>query len=394
MRLLEPHGTPGLITQNSREEVVIVLGKFVDALRASVGGLLDAELVGVLTGKRRDLDESGEGRARIGPVPGLPGGDFFLLPRSRGKYQFVLENEAVYLEATTRPNLPALIVQFRSRVLYEHDLESLETIVDDIAGFFLLPGYSCKVSRFDLALDFQADGWELPDIEDGVTRARKKSLDEHKGTTPVCMTLGRRNGTLQVQIYNKTEELKESKKKWMHQIYRENDRYDASLPVWRVELRFFGKLLREMDVSTVADLSSGLGDLVRVVVGSEGVKPWVQITDPDHRDHRRDRRPAAPWWEEVSASLVEGMPTTGRVRVRGSRNPSREHTLKMVLAYSKKLAAWEKTGGLDFGDSVDGFLDRLKAYLLEDLNSKDLSWSEAVDLAASKLGGVTDRSLD
>ena len=365
---------------------VVVLGKFVDALRLSVYGRLVEERIRELLRLRSALEESVNGRACVGSIPGVPGGELFLVPRSRGKYQFVLENRAVYLELTTRPNLPAIIVQFRSRVLYECNLEALEDIVHRIAHFFLKPGFSYAVSRFDLALDYQADGWELPAMEDVITRARKKSLDEHKGTTPVCMTLGKRGGTLQVQIYSKTEELRKSKKEWMHEIYRENDRYDESLAVWRVELRFFREILREMDVHTIADVSSSLGDLVRLVVGGEGIKPWLRMTDPGSRDVRRDRRPAAPWWEQVSASFVEGLPTTGRLRKNRERHPSYEHTLTMLLTYSKKLAAMEKDGGHDCGDSLDAFADTLKGYLLADADRKGLSWAEVVELKARELG--------
>jgi hypothetical protein len=290
------------------------------------------------------------------------------------------------LEVTTRPNLPALRRQFWSRLLYEYDLEGLEAIAHLIAKYFLKPGYWYTVGRFDLALDFQADGWKLPAMEDVFTRARKKSLDEFKGSEPICMTLGKRGGALQVQIYNKSEELKQSGKEWMYEIYRENPKYDESLSVWRVELRFFGQVLRRMGVDTISDVASSLGDLVRVAVGGEGVKPWVKMADPGSRDRRRDHRPTAPWWEQVSASFLEGMPTTGRVRALNSSHPSYERTLKMWLAYSRRLAAMEKTRGLDVGESVDDFTDRGKEYLLEDASSKSLSWPQVVEREAGRLG--------
>jgi len=250
-----------------------VLGKYVDGLRVSIQGRLKDEIIGALgAAKEEALRRSRDGRAGDFAVPGLPVGPLRISPTARNKYEFILRNGAVYLEVTSWANLPALIIQPMACVFYQHDLGEVEAMVDDIAAFFLEPGFEILVSSFHLAVDFQGEEFELPDARDVITRARKRKV-EGDGPEPNTMTFGRRNGALQVQIYDKTEELGKSGKGWMRDVWREGGRYTEGFAVWRVEYRFSRKKLRELGINTIADLRVGMGDLVQAVVGDGGAGP-------------------------------------------------------------------------------------------------------------------------
>ncbi|MDP9480379.1 MAG: hypothetical protein M3R38_32745, partial [Actinomycetota bacterium] len=80
----------------------------------------------------------------------------------------------------------------------------------------------------------------------------------------------------------------------MEEVWRDGGKYEGG-DVWRVECRFFRKMLRGYRVDTVLDLRSGLGNLVRAVVGGAGVKAWLRVASANTRDRRPVRRPAAPW---------------------------------------------------------------------------------------------------
>ncbi len=364
-----------------------MLSKYVDALRVSIQGRLKDEIIEALgAAKEEALREFGDGRAGDFAVPGLPGGPLRISPTARNKYEFILRNGAVYLEVTSWANLPALIIQPMAYVFYQHDLGEVETMVDDIAAFFLEPGFEILVSSFHLAVDFQGEGFELPDARDVVTRARKRKV-EGDGPEPNTMTFGRRNGALQVQIYDKTEELKKSGKGWMRDVWREGGRYTEGLAAWRVEYRFSRKKLRELSINTIADLRVGMGDLVQAVVGDGGAGPWIRIASPDTRGHGQDRRPAAPWWEDIKAASLDGIPATGLLDEPSQREPDLGHTETMLFAYLEKWMALGGGEGLHPSETpLEEFTDLLARRYSEHLDFKGTSRLEAIDARREKMG--------
>jgi hypothetical protein len=373
-----------------------VLGKYAGGLHVSVKGNPRWPVFEDLRAKKRALRASGRGVQEFGSVPGVPGGPFMLTTDGGAKYQFQMHNGAIkYLEVTRRGSLPEVIVQFRAQTLYVHNLDEVETIVDAIANHFVEPGYKSHVSRFDIALDFQCEDWTMPEWRDIDCSAE---WDSHgKPTSPTSMTLGSDDGSLQVQIYDKSREIKgkaRGKKEWIEDVWMNNKAYDNRLPVIRVELRFFRRFLKEFQckdpetgrlrgIDTLGDLRPSIGDLVRhVVVGRDGKRPWVSVASPDSRDRNTKCRAPAPWWSDISQAFPEGMPDTGRIRLRSaSSSPSYKHTRSMSAAWIVKHAAQARLRGLYPGGSLESFMETV---LLPETNKwideKGFgSWEEVVD---------------
>ncbi|MDP9439468.1 MAG: hypothetical protein M3P49_12120, partial [Actinomycetota bacterium] len=184
--------------------------------------------------------------------------------------------------------------------------------------------------------------------------------------------------TVQVQIYDKTEKLGKGGNAWMEEVWGDGGEYEGG-DVWRVECRFFRKMLRGYGVDTVSDLRRGLGNLVRAVVGGAGVKPWLRVASSKTRGRRSERRPAAPWWEEICQILLDGEPETGLLGRRGMKKPDLYHTEAMLLAYVVK---WTALGGgecFSSKTSLDDVLDSLKDCITERLDSKGLTFEGAVN---------------
>jgi hypothetical protein len=237
--------------------------------------------------------------------------------RGGSRHQFILHNGAIkHLEVTSRGHLPNVMIQFRAKTLYEHDLVEVNAIVERIADHFLEPGFKVKVSSFDLALDFQYEEWMWPETEDSVCRARKDRI-EREGGAIASMTFGKRHASLQIQIYDKSREVKvHHKEEWMEGVWVTKKAYDNRWPVIRVELRFARDLLKDFDIETITDLQARVGDLVRYAVGDK--KPWFRVAASNSRHRKADRREAAPWWEELRRAFLEGLLETGRTRQRSA----------------------------------------------------------------------------
>lgn len=373
------------MSQIAVEKSVIVLGKYTDALHLSVmGKLKDGVLEDLAFRKKSSLQAFLAGYI---DVPGIPGGPLLLSPhKRRGKYEFILRNEAIYLEVTRTSNFPALLIQFQSHVLYQHDLQSLQQIVNTLAAFFLEPRFSTLVRRFDLALDFQSDSWKLDHVDkkDIITRARKTQMYLQRSQT---QTIGAPNGNLQVQIYDKTQEIEVSGKTWMLDVWRDSEQFNESLAVLRVEYRFQRPKLQEHGIDTIDDLQRSMGDLVRSVVGDEGVNPWIRFASPDTRDRRQDRRPAASWWKEIKEASMEGVPISGHSIDRSKKEPDLQHDLATFFAYLERIIAQRVMAeDLHPDDALlDDTVEWLKDLYHLHLASKELDFSQAIKARMLKM---------
>ncbi len=146
-----------------------VLCRYVDGLELSVDGEPRPQVFEELRAKKSAQQTSPWGRKRFGSISGVPGGDFILTTDGDTPFQFILYSSAISrLEVTKRRELPKVLIQFRAKTLFEHDLEQLNDIVEALAGFFLEPGFEVTVSTFHLALDWQSEAWAWPAVEDVV----------------------------------------------------------------------------------------------------------------------------------------------------------------------------------------------------------------------------------
>lgn len=382
---------------------VTVLGKYVDGLHVSVTGDFLPEAYKVLSEARSFLRASPHGLREIDSIPGVPGGPLVLITEAEDERSFVLKNGAIRrLTLTFRGCRPRMRIQFRACTLYERGLQGAEEIVEAVGGFFLESGFCHKVSRFDYAVDFQCREWRWPESLDCISRARKRSTDEEAGRI-TGKTFGKSSGkkspALQVQIYDKTFEIRKFGKEWMAERWATKEAYDPELPVIRVEARFNRDFLRGFKledpntsevrgIDTIAGLKTTTGDLARYVVGDGGVKPWFRIASPESRGRKADRRPAAPWWEKIAEAFLEGEPETGRVRVHGTGSiPSFRRDRFMCFTYAVKLAAQKRLREGDPATDPKRFVAPvLMRELPEWLKDKGLgSWDEAVDLEEAKI---------
>jgi hypothetical protein len=364
-----------------------IVGKYVDGLHVSVVGEHRPAVLEELREEKVALRASSLGLLRYDAIFDVPGGALVLTTSGGSKYQFILQNDAIKrLEVTSRGRLPQVMIQFWAKTLYEYDLEEVGAIVESIAGHFLEPRFETKLSRVDIALDFQCAEWQWPEINDIACRARNRDV-HYDGTSTSGMTFGNHNGPLQVVMYDKNREIKKHNKAWMEDVWATKEAYNQRLPVVRAELRFFRDLLRDFDMKTISDLRSGMGDLVSYAVGE--ARPWFRVASPESRGRKTERRKAAPWWDETRKAFLEGLPETGRIRQRSpSSRPDPIRARSMSITSMVKTAAWNKALGRYPTDSPEAYLGRVPLQDLDGwLEARSFkTWEEAVDFEAKKIG--------
>ncbi len=371
-----------------------VLGRFIDALYLSVDFEFPDHLKRLLTALKGAAQESGDDLQEFLALDGVPGGMFYIKPHGRGKYQYIVENAAFYLALSTWANMPALQIQFKAATLYEYDAKDFPLLVDRIIRQLVGPElcFKVKVNRVDLAVDFQEDGFQLPEMSEIITRARARSR-HYDGDRANTVTLGKRNQALQAQIYCKSLEIASSDKAWMYEVWEASGNYRETLAVWRAELRFYREGLRAFDVDTMEDLTECLGDLARYAVGG-GPGSWLRVADVDSRDERAARRPVASWWDKVRSALVDGLLTCGKKRKGYDPRPSFTKCVELAgsaMARAASIARFEHARDQMTRDlrtvatNPEAWGRLIGEVYADQLHKKHSNWAERVNLKTADL---------
>ncbi len=367
---------------------MIPINRSIDALTVSCEFAFPEPLKLVLDAAKLQAREDAGGLAcLIEKIPDVPGGPWYVKAKGRGKYQYVLENSAFYLELTTWANLPALVVQFKAETLHEEKPEDYRPILEALVRFFIGSNadWKHKVSRFDLALDFQKPRFKIPEMAEVITRARERVLN-FLGDRANTLTLGKRHAALQAQIYCKSEELLKSGKFWMRDVWRSCPDYDETLPVWRFEVRWFRVGLRNLDVHTLDDALGSLGDLVALSVG-ENNGTWLRVADPDSRGKQTQTRPAAAWWVSLVRALKSGLPFVGRKRRGTNLRHSYSVAVERAGAHLAKAAAIARAGGFKTPLSCGTFFSLAGEKYDGMLSRKRKTWADRVNANLSLMRG-------
>ena len=375
-----------------------ILGKHLDALYLSVSFEFPEHLKRLFTALKGDGRGSGGDMREVqGNISGVPGGAWYIRPGGTGKYQYVMENASMWVAFSTWANMPALQIQFKAATLYEYAPEVLGGIVDTFVRFWIGPEliYKAKVSRCDVAVDFQQPDFSLPEMADVVTKARTRTV-HYDGADPNTITLGKRNGALQAQIYCKSKELESVDKAWMLQVWEASGLYDKGLSVWRAELRYYREGLRGFDVDTLDELFASLGDLAEYAIG-DNAGTWLRVAGPETRGENTSRRHVTGWWAGVRSAFLEGALSSGRKRKGYNPRPSFDRCVELAGAHMARAAAYSRVGESKevlFSDlrtlsmNPSAFGHFMGESYRQQLRRKGRSWADRVNLKTAELRAV------
>jgi hypothetical protein len=357
-----------------------VLGKHLDTLFLSASFVFPEHLKERLEAVKQDAQDSTDDTAMYTEwIPGVPGTAFYIKPYGNARATYILENSHFYLGFSKRGIGPELDIQFKAECLYEYAPEALPEIVERLVRFFVGSGlsYDLKVRRADVAVDFQQEGFKLPEKSEIVSRARYTSRhsDNREDTT---LTIGRSGQAVQAQIYNKSLELDSSGKEWMRDVWEASGVWRETLIVWRAECRFFREGLRAFDVVTLEDLIASLGDLCAYAVGTEAGS-WLRFVEPESRDSRSSRRRSAAWWSTICSAFVAGELVTGRKRKGYDPRPSFNRCVELAGAHMARAAALARFGGWTPAHSPANFAKRVGAHYEDLLERKGQTWADKVN---------------
>lgn len=243
----------------------------------------------------------------------LAGTKFLMRPYGVRGRRFVFRNDDVMIMMGRASQDWATTIRFSSAGIWEHGVRELSwryvALLASAGANILSPPTedAGRVTRCDYAFDFHSPSFtdEVNAGLDVVAHAKVKSRDHGKldacevsgwGTSinRQTFTLGAITG-LQVQIYNKTDEIKEaSGKSWLYGLWaRGADGLVFEKDVWRLEIRFGKNFLEERNARRSKTIENNLDVLLHEALVTR------RVVVPSNDTNRR-RWPLHPLWSEAA----------------------------------------------------------------------------------------------
>ena len=334
----------------------------VDSLYVSYPGqILEAVALGLQEFK--ELAQSPKERDVVDAVCHAGDHAFTILPRGRGRFAFVLEDNwfSIQLSNASASIMPLAHVQIRSEYLTAVGPEEALRTLDDLIGYFGEPTGPAILSRVDLFVDFVGDHdlTSQPGFA-WVKRCKKRDIhEENNRLTGISFGAG---NEISARLYDKTTEILKSRKDYLKPLWAAKGWHEGET-VWRMEFQ----TRRE----GLPDALKGAASLALDHFGAWWwylATEWLRLALPSDSDETRSRWPTHPVWE-VLAHVWESPPDVPLMtRAPKSRAPTDDAIFKAGLWGLTSFMARE--GLTEFDEGLGGFLHALETYF--DASDTDL----------------------
>lgn len=319
-----------------------VLRYGVDSLYLTYRGSLD-EKVDARLDQLKHFAQSDAPEDKVQAVYEAGNHAFEVLGRGMGRFPFVLVDNWFHLQVSrvTTQALPMCLVQVSSELLTRSGLKKSVSAVQDVVASLGKIKPPVTVSRVDLCMDFETEA-DLESIPRSawVTRSHNfQSYWEQSHYSGCSFGLG---GDLSCRLYNKTLEIKKSKKTFLHGPWNEAG-WLGEKTVWRLEFQLRRSVLKELRIETPVDLAHNLEGIWKYAMTS-----WLRLTIPDS-DSNQTRWADHPLWIKLREERWHRYPQEPLYRVPKSRVPTDERLFLHGLGSITSFMARENIQDIDEG---------------------------------------------
>lgn len=242
---------------------------------------------------------------RDGPVPIALGAlELQVMPKAFAYWSWRLVDPRFHIvgKRSAKPGQPVAQVRLSSFGLANEHSEALWFLIQTaLSQLGVLLEFA--VSRADVCVDIQ--GW-TPTPEDMDNVVTRVSYRATHGTDKQVQTFHFGKKTV-LRVYNKSEELKASKKTWLRELWGQSEGYDPAQDVWRIEFQASGNVLKELGIESAAQLFAQPGAIL-----DYGLR-WAQLRVPGG-DATKTRWPEDPRWTAIREAAFQGVPLQRHVR--------------------------------------------------------------------------------
>ena len=377
------------------------LAQGVDTLEESASVYVLPDTWGNLEAAKKYAQEKNTGDNQAYPVA-LGGMLFQIKPHGGAGVTFILSNELVDVEVRQAEVQYNLSIKYRAGALWRFGPDELRNIVWEKLMMELRPRCVTnssedqeilwrKISVIHWAFDFHSPQFSReigPEIirrfvchAEAKARHDFKCRDEYgdeidgytMGTVirTQTVTFGKKN-SLQMQVYNKTDEITEkSQKTWMYEVWKraglKADSDGKYRDVWRIECRYGREYLSVRNVDTYEDFLHYRENLLTEALATR------RLVTPVRHDTNRRRWPLHPLWAraiELSGNQETFVPL--------GRYCERAADVVMAEAFAEVKAAMRRMSVLKKGDFDTDYLWRHMSMLIENM-ADDENHGDAIE---------------
>jgi hypothetical protein len=319
---------PGKSQRENKPLPITILQQGIDTLVLSIFGTLREDVALCLEMAKEDAQASRSGEA-LAPLPPFFGVTPLMQAKGAPGFEWVARSRDIVV-AIQRPNKssrPKAQLTLSSECAWREGKGgevAARAMEHYLRPFFEEDGYRVRVSRGDLATDFQGRDLEWADLACLVKRPRKvkdKSAYDGdmtwEGSGRLSGFYAGKSNAIRINFYDKTKEIEEvSGKTWFVDLWERHVGYAPGVRTNRNEFQFGREFLHEHYIETLDDF---LQEMPRL--WAHGMK-WFSFRKPSETDSRRSRWEVADWWAVLSTwrqSDGEPLPKIKQVRPRFER---------------------------------------------------------------------------
>lgn len=221
------------------------------------------------------------------------------LGKSEGYYWFKDINEFFkigFKDTLTNRGLHDIRVQLLGNGIYTVGIKSVIAFIDEMLEGFITQAH--PVTRIDLNCFIQYD-LGFVDKRMFVTKKRNYASISEIGDSSTIQTLYVGKPPFRLRLYNKTRELKQSKKQELMEAYFRLNGFDVTQPIFNVEFEMHRNHLRTFNITTLEEALAKAQTLFKTAMDDIRLIDLNSISEKDSDNHTKNRAKSLPIWEFI-----------------------------------------------------------------------------------------------
>ncbi|MGM0906857.1 MAG: hypothetical protein ACQEVQ_10045 [Pseudomonadota bacterium] len=225
----------------------------------------------------------------------LCGLDFAVERFGSKTHAYIIKNRLfrIRIASSRASSAPVAYVEISSELLtvsgFEAALGLSDSLVAELVGKPCFP----RISRVDICVDFSCDiDWSFFKDNQWCCRSGRKAI-YHEREKLTGFTFGA-GGEFSARLYDKTEEIKNSKKDFFNDIWRESG-WDGETTIWRLEFQLRQAPVKEFGLLEPNEFMDNINAVWEYAAGK-----WLNLRY-DNGDKNRSRWPLALVWEDLAS---------------------------------------------------------------------------------------------
>ena len=359
--------TPAKYIEDLEDEKTTILRYGIDSLYLSYPGLLGSNWDQRLSGLKEAAKGSDAAKAQVKIGDHL----FEVSDRGKGKFAYILKDNwfIISLSSHSATNLPLAYVQVSSELLTAIGASEAEKRLRHIVNTFGLVEKDARVSRADLFVDFVTTE-DLEAIEGIHWSCRASESAKYYCNRKLSGWGIGYGGDIAARLYNKTLELKKSKKDYLKPLWNTAS-WDGTEQVWRLEFQFKRTILKEFGVGDFEPMLDNLATLWAYATGK-----WLRLTIPNANDDNQARWPNHPLWTYLSIVNWNLPPQPPLTRVRRERVPPDD--ILFINGLGGLTSFMAKEGITDLAEGFGEFIAHAHRYHNQKNRNQDKAFEDYV----------------